>query len=214
MSETRGASPLTAAELKTISRIESFSDIVFGFSLFNLAFNLKVPNTSAQLMAQGPDFLVFLATFAMLCSLWWVHHRLFRDFFRPDPAGLTLNFAFLAAVALFTYPLQLYVKFGPEDPLTVAGYAVGGLFVFGALGAMFAKGVWQLGPLLDEKTRQEGAAQARRFAVLSVSLIVALTMFKLGAETMLTVIVVGFVASSLVRIAHWRSALRKTSSDR
>jgi uncharacterized membrane protein len=191
---------LTAADHKTVSRIESFSDIVFGFSLFNLALNLKPPAVSSDLVAQAPQFAVFIATFAVLCSIWWLHHRLFRDFFKPDGAGVILNFALLAAVAMFTYPLQLFMRFGAGETISFAGYAVGGGLVYGLTSILLAKGLFQLGETVGTKRRAEGVILATRLAIIAASMIVALFFYSSGTDAMGLTIIVGVVVSTIVRI--------------
>jgi uncharacterized membrane protein len=191
---------LTASEHKTIGRVESFGDIVFGFSLFNLAINLRVPATSSAFVSELPQFAVFLLTFAVLCSFWWMHHRMFKDFFKPDGAGLVLNFAFLASVALFTYPLQLYMKFGFHDALTVAAYAAGNLLLCGFVCAMTWKGLIQLGPSLSEERRVAGYGMALRTGLLALAMLLSICLYPLGHEVM----AYPFVAAALIAVVQRR----------
>ena len=184
---------LTAAEHKSVTRIESFSDIVFGFSLFNLAFNLRVPATPNELLSQIPQFIIFAITFGLLCFFWWLHHRLFREYYKPDSAGVILNFAFLASIALFTYPLQLYFKFGPRDPVTVGGYAAGSFLVFGLFAVLFLKGVLQLGGALGSARRGVGLGIGVRCAVIALSMAVSLSLYSVGQSAMIYAIVWGAV---------------------
>jgi uncharacterized membrane protein len=204
MSDEDRHAVLSGADHKTISRIESFSDIVFGFSLFNLAFNLRVPENPHELLSQMPQFAIFLGTFAILCGLWWMHHRLFLDFFKPDHVGITLNFAFLASVAFFTYPLQLYFKFGSNDPITIGGYAVGSLLVFGILAAMITKGLMQFKSVLTIERRNAGIGIAARTSIISVAMLVALCLYPLGTDAMLYAIISGAALVTIVRFLELR----------
>jgi len=199
MIEENPNATLTAGEHKTVTRIESFSDIVYGFSLFNLAFHLRVPATSQDLVSQLPQFAVFVVTFGLLCSLWWLHHQVFRDYFKPDGLGVFLNFALLAAVALFSYPMQLYFQFGWSDPVTIAGYALGSLLVFGILAAMMAKGVWQFRTTLSEHHRICGLGTALATGTVALTMIVALALRSQGSTAMLLAIGIGtFIGEGLI----------------
>lgn len=214
MIEATHPSPLSAAEHKTVNRLESFSDIVFGFSLFNLAFHLKVPATSNDLVSQIPQFAVFVVTFGLLCSLWWLHHQVFRDYFKPDGLGVFLNFALLAAVALFSYPLQLYFQFGWSDPVTIAGYAVGSMLVFGLLSAMMTKGVWQFRTTLSDHQRICGMGTAVATGTVALTMIVALAMRSQGSTAMLLTIGIGTFIGEGVIFPIFQSVARRSSSLR
>lgn len=185
MADHPNPSGLTAAEHKTISRVESFGDIVFGFSLFNLAVNLHPPTTSSAFLAETPEFILFLVTFGILCSFWWMHHRLFKDYFKPDTIGLILNFAFLAGVALFSFPLQLYLRFGFRDPLTVAAYCAANFVLFGLVSTMVWKGLRQLGPSLTEERRRYGRGMGIRTGILSALMLTSICLYHLGPQIML-----------------------------
>ncbi len=60
-----------------ISRIEAFSDVVFGFSLTLLVVSLEVPHTFRELMADMRGFVPFAICFALLAQVWWLHHTFF-----------------------------------------------------------------------------------------------------------------------------------------
>jgi uncharacterized membrane protein len=195
MAEATHPEGLTAFEHKTNSRIEAFSDIVFGFSLFNLALNLKAPATPYDLVAQIPEFIVFVATFGILCSIWWLHHRLFLNFFKPDNVGIVLNFFLLGSVILFTYPLQLFLKFGPGMEISFVAYAVGGALVYGFTAVLFVKGVRQLGPMYGPARRAVGVRLATQICIVAASMFVALALAAQG------LIVMGITISSGALIA-------------
>jgi len=218
MVEDTPPTTLSAAERKTVGRLESFSDIVFGFSLVNLAFNLRVPATSHDLVSQIPNFAVFVVTFGLLCSLWWLHHQVFRDYFKPDGAGVFLNFALLASVALFSYPLQLYFRLGWGDPVTIAGYAVGSMLVFGLIAAMMAKGVWQFRATLSAHHRICGTGTAVATGIVALTMLVALLLFGQGSTAMLWAIGIGtFIGEGVVfpifqSVGRRAAALRESTT--
>jgi uncharacterized membrane protein len=89
-----------------ISRIEAFSDVVFGFSLTLLVVSLEVPHTFDELMADMRGFVPFAVCFALLAQVWWLHHNFFRRYGLDDVTTAVLNFALLFVVLFYTYPLK------------------------------------------------------------------------------------------------------------
>ena len=76
-------------------RIESFSDLVIGFSLALLALTLTIPPHIIEL-ATNPWWLVaYIWTFAVIAGIWYNHQRLFTHFFWPETLTIVLNFALL-----------------------------------------------------------------------------------------------------------------------
>ncbi|MFZ0794959.1 MAG: TMEM175 family protein, partial [Candidatus Korobacteraceae bacterium] len=89
-----------------ISRIEAFSDVVFGFSLTLLVVSLEVPHTFGELMADMRGFVPFAVCFGLLAQVWWLHHNFFRRYGLDDATTATLNFVLLFVVLFYTYPLK------------------------------------------------------------------------------------------------------------
>lgn len=89
-----------------ISRIEAFSDVVFGFSLTLLVVSLEVPHTFGELMADMRGFVPFAVCFGLLAQVWWLHHNFFRRYGLDDATTATLNFILLFVVLFYTYPLK------------------------------------------------------------------------------------------------------------
>ncbi len=100
-----------------ISRIEAFSDVVFGFSLTLLVVSLEVPRTYSELIADMRGFVPFAVCFALLAQVWWLHHNFFRRYGLDDAATATLNFVLLFVVLFYTYPLK-FVFSGLFNELT------------------------------------------------------------------------------------------------
>src|SRR5688500_5727997 len=89
------------------TRIEGFSDAVFGFSLTLLAFSLEVPSSIEELRLLAVAQLVpTLAAFALMCWIWAEHNAFFRQFGLQDPTTVILNSALLFLVVFYTYPLK------------------------------------------------------------------------------------------------------------
>ena len=89
-----------------VSRIEGFSDAVFGFSLTLLMVSLEVPENFQDLKRIMSGFLPFTATFAMVCWIWYTHYAFFRKFGLRDGLTVFLNCVLLFVVLFFVYPLK------------------------------------------------------------------------------------------------------------
>lgn len=114
-------------EQRLIRRLESFSDIVIGFSLAQLALSLTIPKNGALGLLENPAPLIaFVITFTIVCGMWWAHHKLFVHYFVPIPVMVILNFVTLAGVSFAVYSVQLMLHSGtpatPGHP-AVAGHA-------------------------------------------------------------------------------------------
>jgi uncharacterized membrane protein len=108
--------PPTTADEQTIHRIEAFSDIVIGFCLAEIGLSLSIPSTGATLANLSGNVLVFAASFSMVVTLWWNHHRLFKTYLVLNRVTLVMNFALLGGLVLMLYFLQI----GARD-ITVQG---------------------------------------------------------------------------------------------
>ncbi len=89
-----------------ISRIEGFSDNVFGFALTLLVISLDVPKTFTQLQETLSGFVVFAATFALFVVVWYDHYQFFRRFGLNDLFVLIMNFLLLFVIVFYVYPLK------------------------------------------------------------------------------------------------------------
>jgi uncharacterized membrane protein len=105
-------SPLVRKELQSewrgreISRVEGFSDAVFGFAVTLLVVALEVPRTSGELLETMRGFGSFLITFAILFSIWYRQFIFFRRYGLEDRTTVFLNAALLVVVLFFVYPLK------------------------------------------------------------------------------------------------------------
>jgi uncharacterized membrane protein len=89
-----------------VSRIEAFSDVVFGFSLTLLVVSLEVPRTFTDLLSAMRGFVPFAVCFAVFGIVWWQHHNFFRRYGLDDGITATLNFVLLFVMLFYTYPLK------------------------------------------------------------------------------------------------------------
>ncbi|MGD0800862.1 MAG: TMEM175 family protein [Terracidiphilus sp.] len=94
-----------------ITRLESFSDVVFGFALTLLIISLDVPRSYDLLMADLRDFIPFAACFLCLVSIWRVHYIFSRRYGLEDTYTVFLNMVLLLVVLFYVYPLKFLFSF-------------------------------------------------------------------------------------------------------
>ena len=100
------------------SRLDAFSDVVFGFALTLLVVSLEVPHTFAELHATLRGFFPFAISFASLMTIWHGHYKFFRRFGLHDLRTITINAILLFVVLFFVYPLKFLftlLVLGPEQ---------------------------------------------------------------------------------------------------
>ena len=91
---------------REVSRVEAFSDVVFGFALTLIVVSLEVPRDYEALIDTLRGFPAFAICFAMLMWIWYVHHTFFRRYSLTDEVTIALNTILLFVVMLYIYPLK------------------------------------------------------------------------------------------------------------
>ncbi len=89
-----------------LSRIDGFSDVVFGFALTLIVVSLEVPHTYNELHAVLLGFVPFAICFIFLILVWWDHYTFFRRFNLHDRTTIFLNCGLLFTVLFYVYPLK------------------------------------------------------------------------------------------------------------
>jgi uncharacterized membrane protein len=89
-----------------ISRLEEFSDAVFGFALTLLVVSSVVPRSYAELLAVVRGIPSFAFCFALIVWIWHEHDRFFGRYPLHDVITITLNSALLFVVLLYVYALK------------------------------------------------------------------------------------------------------------
>jgi uncharacterized membrane protein len=89
-----------------MSRIDGFSDVVFGFAITLLVVSLEVPHTFEELNHALRGFVPFAICFLMLILIWYSHYKFFRRYGLHDIGTITINATLLFVVLFFVYPLK------------------------------------------------------------------------------------------------------------
>jgi uncharacterized membrane protein len=89
-----------------MTRIDAFSDVVFGFALTLLVVSLEVPKNFSELQEAVRGFIPFAICFAMLLTLWYAHYVFFRRYGLHDQFTILLNSCLLFVVLFYVYPLK------------------------------------------------------------------------------------------------------------
>lgn len=122
---------------REVSRVEAFSDVVFGFALTLIVVSLEVPTTFEELMQTMRGFPAFAICFAILTWVWHVHHTFFRRYALNDEITIALNTLLLFVVLFYTYPLkfmfsvvtgQLRGNYGGGPLMIIYGLGFAGIF--------------------------------------------------------------------------------------
>jgi uncharacterized membrane protein len=131
------------------TRLEAFSDAIFGFAATLLVVSLDVPSTYDALVKSLYGFLAFGLSFAMLVAIWAAHRNFFRRYPLGDTRTVVLNTILLFLVLFYVYPLKFLTRmlavmifrnhFGGET-VTIQGEQLGGMFTIYGMGwaAVFA----------------------------------------------------------------------------
>ncbi|MEK6398816.1 MAG: TMEM175 family protein, partial [Terriglobus sp.] len=89
-----------------MSRVDGFSDVVFGFALTLIVASLEVPRTYEELHDVMLGFLPFAICFVFLMMVWLSHFRFFRRFGLQDIWTILINAALLFTVLFYVYPMK------------------------------------------------------------------------------------------------------------
>ncbi len=128
-----------SSEERLTSRLEAFSDLVFGFSLSLVATRLEIP-AHAEDVFDSTRWLAVILTFALVCRFWLEHYRVFRHQFVVQSFDLVVNFIFLFAVAVLPYAVQTFLRF-PGDFAPLALYLGDLSVILLALSALRIRGL-------------------------------------------------------------------------
>ena len=101
---------------REVSRVEAFSDVVFGFALTLIVVSLEVPTSYEELIHTMRGLPAFAICFAMLTWVWHVHHTFFRRYALTDEITVALNTALLFIVLFYIYPMNTFLRPHAANP--------------------------------------------------------------------------------------------------
>jgi len=150
---------------RDVTRLESFSDAVFGFAITLLVVSLEVPKSFGDLIAAMQDFPAFAVCFAMLAMLWNSHYKFSRRYGLDDGTTRFLTCVLLFIVLLYVYPLKFLFNLSINDmifghsavtpiiregdlPMLLSVYGFGFAGVYLALTLLYVH-AWRLRDALD-----------------------------------------------------------------
>jgi uncharacterized membrane protein len=133
-----------------VSRIEAFSDVIFGFAMTLLVVSLEAPKSYEELMEMMRGMLPFAFCFAIFIDIWFKHHNFFRRYALHDNVVLGLNTALLFVMLYYVYPLKFMFSIVADQitghahiadrgnaSVLFAIYGIGFAAVFWIIGAMY-----------------------------------------------------------------------------
>jgi hypothetical protein len=141
-----------------ISRLEVFSDIIFGLALTLLVVSMEIPKNFGELRLALRGFVPFALCFTLFLLLWHAHYLFFRRYAMEDRTTLLLNSVLLFVVLFYVYPLRfLFGELAGESNGILAGqfrsqseipelvllYGVGFAAAFLLIAALHINAWWQ-----------------------------------------------------------------------
>src|SRR2546421_8318538 len=89
-----------------VSRLEAFSDVVFGFAISLLVVSLEAPKNFHELMEMMRGFVPFAICFLIFFDFWYEHHKFFKRYALQDNTVMALNTLLLFVALFYVYPLK------------------------------------------------------------------------------------------------------------
>jgi len=166
-----------------VTRIEGFSDAVFGFALTLLVVSLEPPKTTSELQQLVRGSVPFALMFSMVCWIWWEHNKFFRRYGLQDAWTGFVNSVLLFVVLFYVYPLKYLTTalfgawFGwPGAPELTDGrfvmivYSTGIVLIFGLFALLYRHAWKKRGELALSPADEVSLKYGQRAHVLSASL--------------------------------------------
>jgi uncharacterized membrane protein len=147
-----------------VRRLEAFSDIVIGFSLAQLGASLVFPKSGAELIEDTNWFWGFIICFAVICSMWYFHHRLFSQYFVPKTLPVVLNFFWLAVVVLLIFLTEAELRLS-GDIIATRLHFVAYTLAYAILGVQYVLSLRYFDASTPEIIRR-GAQRGAQFSFL------------------------------------------------
>src|SRR5436853_7673587 len=149
---------------REVTRLESFSDAVFGFALTLLVVSLDAPKSFNDLVTTMRGFPAFAICFLLLALIWNAHYKFCRRYGLDDGTARFLTCVMLFLVLFYVYPLKFLFNisitglvFGAGMPASMTGtqfstllviYGLGFAAVYGAIALLYLH-AWRLRDALE-----------------------------------------------------------------
>lgn len=218
----------TAERYREVSRLEGFSDAVFGFALTLLVVSLETPSTAEGLRVLAGGFVPFALMFAMVSWIWYEHNVFFRRYGLQDPWTVFLNSVLLFVVLFYVYPLKFLTVAlighwflpasaipslgGDNGPMVMVLYSGGVLLIFGVF-SLLHRHAWKLRHVLELSTMDELKLKYSMQAHLmsaSLAIVSLILIWLLPLETYYA----GFVYGLMAPLHAWNGYSRGRAMER
>ena len=196
---------------RVIHRLESFSDIVIGFSLAQMGLSFTVPQRAIEIFAKPYGIIAFFITFIIVARVWWSHHKLFTHFFVPNRLTIVLNFTTLAVLLFAVYSVQVLVHTKFADTIAVLMYLCSFGTLFALLGTQYVYGWRRRRSELPADVADAGVRNGTVSIVMGLAFIagaVAMGVFGLSVNALFVVVLVPAVLGRILRSVWQRSQHR------
>lgn len=187
---------------REVTRLESFSDAIFGFALTLLVVSLDVPRTFTDLLTTMRGFPAFALCFLFLALIWNGHYRYCRRFGLDDGTARFLTCVMLFLVLFYVYPLKFLFNFSitallfggsaapvsmthPEMSVLLTIYGLGFAAVYLAMALLYLH-AYRLRDVLELTELEKFDTRYQIFRLL-------------------TLVTVGLLAAALVRVPELRN---------
>lgn len=124
------------------SRLETFSDAVFGFALTLIIVSIEVPQSFNDLLETMRGTISFAVCFAALFQIWNSQNIFFRRYGMKDKHTVILNAMLMFVVLIYAYPLKFlsilllqrhtYILNGHQLPMIFSRQVPSLIMIYGA----------------------------------------------------------------------------------
>jgi uncharacterized membrane protein len=213
-----------------VSRLEAFSDAIFGFAATLLVVSTDIPGSYVQLAATLKLFVPFALSFATLVLLWAVHNGFFRRYEIEDTTTIVLNAIFLFLVIFYVYPLRFAMTtavgfFGASFgmvPITMQWWQLANMFimygagwtaVFACVSLLYLHAYRRRETLgLDPLSAFDAVTQARHYGMFVLAGIISMAIAASGVG--IAIGLPGFIFAILGPFCWWNGWSRAKQRER
>jgi len=146
-----------------VRRLESFTDIVIGFSLAEVGISLVIPAHPMDIFVHPTSIAALFLTFGVLFRIWWSLTAVFARYFVPNKLMIGLNCAAVGLTIFQVFSLQMWLKFNAStvDDLTAGKiYFATAASTLAMVAALHASGVITCWRRLTDEVRAFGVRNA------------------------------------------------------